>query len=290
MDSKRFDSRVEGRKNKNKTAFRKIISTYPCQFFFADLIDWSIKEWGKKQSFERANNEYKYILVVVDAYSRYCWMENIKSKTANSIIVAFEKIFDQNVYNIAGSIDAITLPDKVQNIPQFLVTDEGKEFVNSTFKAHLDYNNIKHIVLKGQSKAMLAERVIQDYKMFLRGKWNEIKWIEWTQPFCDFYNNKYHSVIKETPYNVFVNGKLPAYTKNKLDKKDKEKQFELADEVRIKIFKDALDKKSLKNNWSTKIYTICEIDDRYEPIMYKVRDDKGNLLKRKFYHFELMKE
>ena len=163
-------------------------------------------------------------------------------------------------------------------------------FVNSTFKAHLDYNNIKHIVLKGQSKAMLAERVIQDYKMFLRGKWNEIKWIEWTQPFCDFYNNKYHSVIKETPYNVFVNGKLPAYTKNKLDKKDKEKQFELADEVRIKIFKDALDKKSLKNNWSTKIYTICEIDDRYEPIMYKVRDDKGNLLKRKFYHFELMKE
>lgn len=291
MDSKRFDPREEGRRVKNKTSYRKLISTYPCQFYFADLIDWSKKEWGKKQDFERANKGYKFILVVVDAYSRYCWMENIKDKTANSIIVAFEKIFNQNVYNIAGSVDTITLSDEVQNIPQFIVTDEGKEFVNSAFKAHLDFNKIKHIILKGQSKAFLAERVIQDYKMFVRGRWNKMKWINLTQPFCDFYNNKYHSVIKDTPHNIFVEGKKPALTKNKLMNKDKEKQFNLGDNVRVKIFKDedTLQKKSLTDNWSSSIYNIADIDDRYDPIMYKVRDQNGRQDKRKYYHFELIK-
>ena len=38
----RFDSDIRGRRYKNKQ-FRKVISNFPSQFYFADLIDWTKK-------------------------------------------------------------------------------------------------------------------------------------------------------------------------------------------------------------------------------------------------------
>ena len=64
------------------------------------------------------------------------------------------------------------------------------------------HNNITHIVLSGDSKAMIAERVIQDYKMFIRNKWDSKHWISWTDKFVYFYNHKKHSVTKETPHDI----------------------------------------------------------------------------------------
>ena len=53
--------------------------------------------------------------------------------------------------------------------------------------------------------------------------------------------------------------------------------------------KGVLDKKSLKNNWSTERYTIVEIDDRYKPYMYYIKDENGNIYGRHYGH-ELLKE
>ena len=82
----RFDNNETGRRYKNVTNYRPMIANYPSQFYFADLIDWTKKERIKNQVFVRENNGYQYILVVVDAYSRYCWMVNLKSKDHNSCI------------------------------------------------------------------------------------------------------------------------------------------------------------------------------------------------------------
>ena len=44
-------------------------------------------------SYANDNNGYKYLLVVIDIFSRYAWVEPIKDKTANEIVQAFNKIF-----------------------------------------------------------------------------------------------------------------------------------------------------------------------------------------------------
>lgn len=282
----RFDSDIRGRRYKNKK-FRKVYSNFPSQFYFADLIDWTKKEGITNSTFVNSNNGYQYILIVVDAYSRYCWMRNIKSKTSKDVQIAFESIFDQNIFNIAGSVEEIILPEKVQTIPKFICTDAGKEFTSNDMETYWKHNNITHIVLSGNSKSMLAERVIQDYKMFIRNKWDGKHWISWTDKFVYFYNHKKHSVTTETPHDVFVEGVQPRlYVDNKKYKNDK---LSIGDIVRVRYKKNVLDKKSLTNNWGDIRYTICKIDKRYRPYMYYIKDKEGNEYGPHYAH-ELLKE
>ena len=99
-----------------------------------------------------------------------------------------------------------------------------------------------------------------------------------------------HSVTKKKPADVFLNGERPRIRSQKLSKRDDTKQFEVGDQVRIKVDKNAqkIVKRSLTSNWSDKIYTITEVDDKQYPIMYKVKDSDNHLVRRKYYHFELL--
>ena len=284
--NKKFDTDIRGRRYKNKQ-FRKVISNFPSQFYFADLIDWTKKEGVTNSTFVNSNNGYQYILIVVDAYSRYCWMRNIKNKTSSDVQIAFESIFDQNIFNIAGSVEEIILPEKVQTIPKFICTDAGSEFTSNDMETYWKHNNITHIVLSGDSKAMLAERVIQDYKMFIRNKWDSKHWISWTDKFVDFYNHKKHSVTKETPHDIFIEGVRPRLYVDKNNYRDE--KLSIGDTVRVRYKKNVLDKKSLINNWGDIRYTICKIDKRYRPYMYYIKDKEGNEYGPHYAH-ELLKE
>ena len=51
----RFDSDIRGRRYKNKQ-FRKVISNFPSQFYFADLIGWTKKEGITNSTFVNSNN------------------------------------------------------------------------------------------------------------------------------------------------------------------------------------------------------------------------------------------
>ena len=283
----RFDPTVQGRRYKNKS-FRRVYSNYPGQFYFADLVDWSKKEGVTADAWRKANKGYTYILVVIDAFSRYVWMRNIKNKTAYEVQGGFESIFDQEIFNIAGKIDEITLPEKVQNIPKHMCTDAGTEFTSNEMKTYWEHNGITHIIMSGDSKAMLAERVIQDYKMFLRNRWDGKNWYEWTDKFVEFYNHKRHSIIKQTPYDVFINGKYPSSNKSNLKTK-KQDDLQIGDRVVLRINKKLLDKKSLKDNWGDLVYTIAEKDSRYHPYMYRIKNDEGELFEKRYYGHELLK-
>ena len=76
--NKKFNTDIRGRRYKNKQ-FRKVISNFPSQFYFADLIDWTKKEGITNTTFVNSNNGYQYILIVVDGGSPYypfCTLSN----------------------------------------------------------------------------------------------------------------------------------------------------------------------------------------------------------------------
>ena len=65
----------------------------------------------------------KYILTVIDVFSKYAWAVPIKDKSAASVTKAFEKIINDRIFNK-------------------LWVDDGREFYNATFKELLDKHKI----------------------------------------------------------------------------------------------------------------------------------------------------
>ena len=79
--------------------------------FQADLIDFS--------GLKKYNKNYKYILVVVDIFTKMAYAACLKSKTGNAMIKAFQSVL--------GKTGHFT---KLQ-------TDRGSEFLNRSFKIWL---------------------------------------------------------------------------------------------------------------------------------------------------------
>jgi hypothetical protein len=69
------------------------------------------------QAFAEYNNGIKYLLCVIDLFSKYGWLVSLKDKSGESVAVAFKRIF------VEGR--------KLEK----LWVDEGKEFYNKDVKA-----------------------------------------------------------------------------------------------------------------------------------------------------------
>jgi hypothetical protein len=44
------------------------------------------------QKYATEDDNYKYILTVIDLFSKYAWTEPLKDKSAKSVAIAYEKI------------------------------------------------------------------------------------------------------------------------------------------------------------------------------------------------------
>ena len=79
----------------------------------ADLVDMS----------SRSNKGYKFLLTVIDVYSKYGWIVPLKTKTGKEVASALTKLF------------------KVA-VPSRLWTDKGTEFYNQPVGRVLEANNV----------------------------------------------------------------------------------------------------------------------------------------------------
>ena len=91
----------------------------------ADLVDM--------QSFSRSNKGFKYILMVIDVFSKYGWAIPSKTKTGLEVMKAFHLW-------------------KTQKSPQILWTDKGKEFYNKPMKKLLEKNNVRLYSTENEKK------------------------------------------------------------------------------------------------------------------------------------------
>ena len=78
------------------------------------------------QSLSRYKRVIKYLLCVIDLFSKYAWVVPIKDKKGTSIVNAFKKILS----------DSNRKPNKIW-------VDQGSEFYNKSFKDFLEINNIE---------------------------------------------------------------------------------------------------------------------------------------------------
>ena len=94
---------------------RRRFPTLPVLVFNMDQ-QW-VADLVEVQNISKYNKGMRYLLMVIDAFSKYAWVEPIKTKTGKAVTKAFEKI----------------LKCAKGRKPLNLQTDDGKEFYNSTF-------------------------------------------------------------------------------------------------------------------------------------------------------------
>ena len=80
----------------NRFKRNKIIIFSPNEQYFADLID--------VRNLSRHNNGYKYILTVIDGFSKLAWAFPLKFKTPKEVLKAFQKLFESG--NVPSKLQA----------------------------------------------------------------------------------------------------------------------------------------------------------------------------------------
>ena len=102
------------------TKFRRerIIRLYKDETWSADLID--------KSSLSKYNNNYKFILTVIDIFTKYAWAIPLKNKTGLSITNEFKIVLSE-----------LPKGGSESRKPEKLWVDRGCESYNKTFKSLL---------------------------------------------------------------------------------------------------------------------------------------------------------
>ena len=246
---------------KRKFTRRKVESTDVDKIWSADLVDM--------QNLQKYNSGYRYILNVIDLYSRYVWSVSLKNKTGKSIVEAFSNII------------------KNGRKPSKLWVDNGTEFYNNTFQKWLYDNNIEMYSTFNEGKAVVIERFNRTlknkmYKYFTAQ--NTYTYIDVLQDFINDCNNTEHRSIKMTPTEASKSKDIPM-TQPEVNVESK---FQVGDRVRISKYKRKVFDKGYTPNWSEEVFTIDGIHYT-NPITYILKDYNDEIIEGSFYEQELQK-
>ena len=97
---------------------RKVHSPFIDNVSGADLAD--------RQLISKFNKGFRFLLCVIDIYSKHAWVIPLKDKKGITITNAFQKILDESNRK----------PNKIR-------VDKGSEFYNSSIKSWLEKNDMK---------------------------------------------------------------------------------------------------------------------------------------------------
>jgi hypothetical protein len=211
---------------------------------------------------------YKFILTVIELYSRKAWSYPLKNKQTSTVVNKFKQLFKE-------------LP----RTPNYLWTDLGKEFTGKLMKEFLKKHGMEQYSTFSENKSVIIERFNRTMKLWMDNE--DDNWLESLPRLTDEYNNKNHRGIGQKPNDVFnkdaiPEGKTYVYGKDFADKQ----KFNVGDTVRLSRVKGVFEKQT--NNWTKRVYTVSKVQNT-NPITYKVDDIVDGTVIGSFYAQELQK-
>ena len=219
-------------------------ATNKTDVYFIDEI-WSLDILDLKDYGPENNRGYRYILVIIDNFSKYGWTKPLKNKNAQTIKDSFENILISS-----------------KRKPNLIESDRGKEFYNNIFQDFLNKNDIKLYSRNSSYGAVFAERFNHTLRDLLKRpvfEKGDVNWIDVLQTITKQYNNKVHSSTKLTPIQASLKKNEGYVYKNLLDKRKRiTPKFQLNDLVRRADLKKTFSKGDT-TKWSYKLYKNTEI-------------------------------
>ena len=246
---------------KTETDIKPIFSSRPAGILQIDLVDYSNKP----------SNKYKYILNVIDVFSRKIWLSPLTQKSVKAVTPALQKI-----------IDEIQKDHKI-NVIQ---SDAGNEF-------NIEIPGIKKLQSRGYSAQQqgIVERSNGTIKTIINKTLFETKRNNWyilLKDIVEIYNNTLHTSLGMTPnnaYNLPIDKQEELYSKMRSDKARQYKGIdtilELGQKVRIVIEKGKNKKKGLPT-YSEEVFKVSRIIKGHKENLtiprYKLTDSNNKVM------------
>jgi hypothetical protein len=223
-----FAQQVTSRSGR-RVQYSSIIAPHPRAFYQMDLIIYDRFEM----------NHYKYILVVVDIYSRYALAKPLTNRTMPNLMKNIREIFDE--MGTPGTIQC------------------DNEFNRPTFKDYCKENNIvtRFSLPDEKNKNSLVERLNGTIAGIIQ-KWRQATgrydWYKVLPDIMNNYNHRKHSTIKARPIDVWtgkdVNHQIPKKVNYKI---------KVGDRVRLAVQKGVFSKGDALT-YSKNIYTVTKVN------------------------------
>ena len=179
----------------------------------ADLIDFSL--------IKSYNDHYKYILVVIDVFSKKTFTAYLKTKSSSDMIQAFEQLMPE-----IGKF-------------QKLQTDMGREFLNRPFQTWLKQHHVEHFYTQNfDTKASIAERFIRTLKEKLWRYFtytNSRRYVEVLPALVESYNNTYHRSIRRASHSVNSENQETVWLTLYADPELRKPKLKVGDQVRLSM-------------------------------------------------------
>jgi transposase InsO family protein len=241
------------------------------------------------QELSHANDNVRYLLTVIDTFTRFAWARLLKDKKGATVLEAFKSVVE-----LAGK-------------PKSITCDRGTEFHNESFKKFCSDNSIFLYTPDSSIHAAYIERFNRTLQSLIYKYMTENE----THRFIDridsdgnlknvftqlmqTYNNRKHRMIGTTPTiaennpdsHLSIRLKLSEY----YDKiKHKKRIFKIGDTVRISKIKGKF-ARGYKEQSKQEIFKIYEVKAKSKIPMYLLETYNGSeKTKGAFYDFELTK-
>lgn len=252
-----IDSYVTHREYKRPSQFNPYFIHNRRKLVQSDLID--IMELS------RFNNGIKYLLLIIEVFSRKIWVYPLKNKSGPFVRDA-----------LIQWLNSIRRP-----YPEAFATDAGREFLNREVRDLLNSNNIRQENAVGTCKAAIAERANKSLQVLIYKYLSETqtkKYIDKLQDLVKTYNKRGHRTLDymspneaDLPRNEERVRGIHAARYAKIKKKDP--KFTVGQIVRIKLESKALapQSRAYKPQFKEEYFIIDEINTRLPIPMYKLK-------------------
>ena len=246
---------------------RRVIVNHIDEIWCSDLVEM--------QQFSKWNKGYRYLLMVLDVFSKYGWIIPLKDKKGETVMNTFKMILKEG------------------RKPHYLWTDKGKEYYNKHVKELLDKNKITLYSTENEEKSSVCERWNRTIKTRM---WKQFtvqgntQYLDMLPKLVKQYNNTKHSSIKMKPIEASKReneGTVYFNLYGDMETLKQKPKFKIGDMVRISKYKREVFDKGYTPNWSEEVFTVDKIQYT-NPITYKLKDLRGEDIQGSFYELELL--
>ncbi len=283
----RVDAYTLHREYKQPKAYNPFYAYVRRTRFQADLVDMS--------RLHKANGYFKYLLVIIDVFTRKIWVVPLKSKSAASMVAALRPWLEE----LEG--------DRSSGQKRHLYTDRGTEFVNAPVRRLLrGYDMQSDLAQRSLNKAALAERVnktlqVRIYKYLTHT--GRLRYVDRLQEIVGAYNNTRHRTLEKlTPEQADrrenevlvreIHGRrYMALERRTRRRRERHTQLRKGQHVRIKVpggKRVGKDSRAYTPFFQDELFVVTGVSRRMPVPMYKVHSLKtGQEARGRFYRNEL---
>jgi hypothetical protein len=230
---------------------------------------------------------YPYMLVLIDVFSRYAYIEPLENKLAEPVLEAFKKLVQQ-VMSKQRPEKVLKEKTKSYSIHQIISDNEGS-FQSNIMDKYLEDNNI--ILTMNAQKDHKVLGIIDNFakrlktiltKTFLLNK--STNWINRIHVILQVYNHTPHDSLDGlTPYKATLPENFNKVVKlniNKMENNKRTSDLEVGDKVRkYMLFRKEISKPSMNAQWSDKIFKVAKVEGQTILLDDNTKHKRYNLLK-----------